>query len=96
MVFKDLFTGGMTVILWLDTGVGVLVAIGVGVAVGVGVERVTAVAPVTVTTIGVEAIPLATTYMCDGPFSTSVPIVKLKVDGTIEAIDVVLNPDENP
>ena len=44
MVLKDLFTGGMTALLWLDTGAGVLVAIGVGVgvlvAIGVGVGAI--------------------------------------------------------
>ena len=37
-----------------------------------------------------EAIPLATTYIFDGPFSKFFPIVKSNVDGAIGAIDVLL------
>ena len=40
--------------------------------------------------MGREAIPVATTYNCDGPFSTSSPIVIANVDGTIGVMDVLL------
>jgi len=46
--------------------------------------------PVIVTSTGLEAIPLATTYIFDGPFSKFFPIVKSNVDGAIGAIDVLL------
>ena len=49
--------------------------------------------PEIVTSMGLEAIPFATTYIFDGPFSKFFPIVKLKVDGTIGVMDVLLKPE---